>query len=66
MGASNYREQNVAAYDMDRDVLLKKMLVVGTKLTHVFNHSNLIPSTKFLCYGNTIGKQSKIIYKRTK
>lgn len=53
MGASNSREQSVAAYDMDRDVLLKEKLVDGTKLIHVSNHSNLIPSTKILCYANT-------------
>lgn len=52
MGASNSREQSVAAYDMDRDVLLKEKLVDGTKLIHVSNHSNLIPST-ILCYANT-------------
>lgn len=53
MGASNSREQSVAAYDMDRDVLLKEKLVDGTKLIHVYNHSSLIPSTKILCYANT-------------
>lgn len=58
MGASNYREKSVAAYDMDRDVLLKEKLVDGTNLIHVSNHSNLIPHTKFLCYANTIDKNN--------